>query len=125
MADESPRSGLIDYMSKASNYRNISTMGGTALYVGKRQTAVNSDIEALLGVKKKAKKIKNTMAANRGRNSQRKSNLMSPTPPLKNFNNQYKSIVANHHSAERFEDRKPLAMKSLDIDSIPMKLKAL
>ena len=61
------------------------------MYVNKRGQAVNSDIEGLLAIKKKAKKIKNSLSSNRGgprNNNQRKSNLLAPSPPLTNFKGQ-------------------------------------
>ena len=63
--------GLKDYINKTGPTQDLTTsaIGSTNLYVGKRSAAVNSDIEALLNVKKKAKKIKNSILANRGRNT--------------------------------------------------------
>ena len=52
-----------DYMSRQFDPKNqYNSIKSQNVYVGKRQqAAVNSDIEAFLAVKKKAKKIKNSI----------------------------------------------------------------
>lgn len=95
-----------DYMSKQSDLKSLHAIGSSNLYVGKRSQAVNSDIEGLLIVKKKAKKIIKGIISNRGNQhgrNQRTSNLMSPSPPLTNFKAQQQASNSkkDKHSASQ------------------------